>query len=114
MKILSRANGKIVRLVQPFNPGGIGTMKTTRRWQFLCTLGFGLALATVTGCQTWVTEAGVTLPSGHYIDHPPQYIPPSPAFPLSRELASMEAAGAAGAPGAQPAPLPPPGGGPIP
>jgi hypothetical protein len=26
--------------------------------------------------------AGMTLPSGQYVQHPPQYFPPSPAFPL--------------------------------
>jgi hypothetical protein len=55
-------------------------------------LGFGA----LTGCQTNV--AGMTLPSGHYLQHPPQYFPPSPAFPLQRELAAMEAQ--AGGPGA--------------
>ena len=51
----------------------------------------------LTGCETW-TE-GMTLPSGHYLEHPPQNIPPSPSFPLTRELASQEAtAVASGAP----------------
>ncbi len=44
------------------------------------------------GCQTEVT--GMTLPSPRYLQHAPQYIPPSPPFPLPRELASMEAAAA--------------------
>lgn len=79
-------------------PGRIGTV-----------LGLGLLLATLVGCQTWVPEAGLTLPSGRYLEHPPQYIPPSPPFPLPRELASQEAAAAAinQGPGAV-APLPPP------
>jgi hypothetical protein len=64
-------------------------MKTIRRWQCLCLASLGLASVTLTGCQTNV--AGMTLPSGYYLNHPPQYIPPSPAFPLSRELAGMEA-----------------------
>ncbi len=38
-----------------------------------------------------VAPAGMTLPSGKYVNHPPQYIPPSPAFPLTRELATQEA-----------------------
>jgi hypothetical protein len=50
-------------------------------------------LAQCCGCQTWT--AGMTLPSGQYVQHPPQYIPPSPAFPLTRELASQEAVNAA-------------------
>ncbi|HZT81655.1 MAG TPA: hypothetical protein VFA26_15620 [Gemmataceae bacterium] len=83
-------------------------MKITRRWQVGCLAGLGLALAAMTGCQTWTS--GMTLPSGRYLQHPPQYFPPSPAFPLTRELAAMEAqaAGVAppGAPGALPPPLP--------
>jgi hypothetical protein len=51
-------------------------------------LSLGLGLAS--GCQTWVSEAGVTLPSPHYLRHPPQYIPPSGPFPLTNELKSME------------------------
>jgi hypothetical protein len=90
-------------------------MRKTRRWHWLGMGGFALTLAALTGCQTWVTEAGLTLPSGHYLEHPAQYIPPSPAFPLSRELTSMEAGGAiagaaagAGQPANFPAPQPPP------
>src|SRR5262249_55627428 len=62
-------------------------------------VGIGFGLAASTGCQTNV--AGMTLPSGHYLQHPPQYFPPSPPFPLQRELAAMEAqaAGPLGAPG---------------
>jgi hypothetical protein len=54
----------------------------------------GLALTGIAGCQTWVPEAGVTVPSPHYLRHRPQYIPPSPPFPLSRELSSLEEAAA--------------------
>jgi len=57
-------------------------------------LALGLVLALIAGCQTWVPEAGLTLPSPHYLRHPPQYIPPSPDFPLSKELASLEEAAA--------------------
>jgi hypothetical protein len=72
-------------------------------------LGIGLMLGAVVGCQTYVPQAGMTLPSGRYLEHPPQYIPPSPPFPLSRELAQQEATAAAlnQAPGGL-APLPPP------
>lgn len=38
--------------------------------------------------ETWVK--GMTLPSGQYLQHPPQYFPPSPAFPLTRELMTRE------------------------
>jgi hypothetical protein len=81
-------------------------MKTLRRWHYLGLAGLGLTLAAGTGCQTNV--AGMTLPSGHYLQHPPQYFAPSPAFPLQRELASMEAAQgqAAVPPGVAPLPAP--------
>lgn len=74
--------------------------------------GLGLAFLALSGCQTWM--AGMTLPSPHYLLHPPQYIPPSGPFPLPRELAGQEAAAAAPVAGAAPAgalppPLPPAG-----
>jgi hypothetical protein len=83
-------------------------MKGNRHWQSLVGVaGLGLMLANLTGCQTWV--AGMTLPSGRYLQHPPQYFPPSPPFPLSRELAYQQTVAAQGAPGtAAVAPLPPP------
>src|SRR5438552_12987064 len=81
-------------------------MKTMRQWQLLSLASLGLLLAATTGCQTNV--AGMTLPSGHYLQHPPQYFAPSPAFPLQRELAAMEAAGGPGVVPAGAAPLPPP------
>jgi hypothetical protein len=97
-------------------------MKTMRRWQTLLAAGLLLAATTLTGCQTWVPAIGMTLPSGHYLQHPPQYFPPSPPYPLPRELAyqesvSAQAAGAQGglvppppgpAPVVPPQPLPPP------
>ncbi len=67
-----------------------------RAWKRLGSASLVLGLATLTGCQTWT--AGMTLPSGHYLEHPPQYFPPSPAFPLTRELATQE--GVQAAPGA--------------
>jgi hypothetical protein len=73
-------------------------MKTNRRraWrqgQWCCCAG--LLMGLVSGCQTWVPEVAMTLPSSNYLKHPPQYIPPSPPYPLSRELASLEEAAAA-------------------
>lgn len=53
-----------------------------------------------TGCQTQM--AGMTLPSPHYLEHPPQYVPPSPPFPLTRELAQQEEIASRPAPGAIP------------
>lgn len=55
--------------------------------------GFGLALTGLTGCQTQI--AGMTLPSGFYLDHRPQYFPPDPDFPLQRQLATAQAQNAA-------------------
>jgi hypothetical protein len=77
----------------------------TKLWPGTLLAGLGLALASLAGCQTW--KDGMTLPSPRYLQHPPQYFPPSPAFPLTRELASQEraAAAAAGDLGG-PAPLP--------
>jgi len=80
-------------------------MTTMRRWQVGCVAALGLGLAGLTGCQTNV--AGMTLPSGHYLQHPPQYFVPSPPFPLTRELASMEAQAAQANGAVAPVPLPP-------
>ena len=84
-------------------------MKTTGLWRCLGVAGLGLGLGVLAGCQTWV--GGMTLPSPRYLQHPPQYIPPSPAFPETRELASMEDTSlrgqATGVPGAPVAPPPP-------
>jgi hypothetical protein len=72
-----------------------------------------LALVGLTGCQTWGPSfGGMTLPSGRYLEHYPQYFPPDPQHPLPRELASQEdpegAARRAGAfGGVVPAPAPP-------
>ena len=96
-------------------------MNTTWRRPLACLAGLGLTLGSLSGCQTWI--AGMTLPSGHYLQHPPQYFPPSPPYPLPRELAGQEAAAgalapglAAPVPGPLPAPVPavPPGSGVLP
>ena len=63
-------------------------MNKKRRWLNWGLVGAALTLLTVSGCQTWV--AGMTLPSGHYLEHPPQFIPESPPFPLPRELSRQE------------------------
>ncbi len=78
--------------------------KRQTRWGLL---GLAWVLAAATGCQTWV--AGMTLPTGHYLEHPPQYIPPSPSYPLTRELATQEETAAAPAPGVEGLPPPIPG-----
>ena len=61
----------------------------------LAAAGFGLLSLGMTGCQTQL--AGMTLPSGYYLQHRPQYFPSEPSFPLSRELATMQAQNAAAA-----------------
>ena len=63
-------------------------MKMTRWSKRLGAAGFGLLLAGLTGCQTWV--GGMTLPSGYYQDHRPQYFRPDPDFPLEKELATQQ------------------------
>jgi hypothetical protein len=89
-------------------------MMTSRRWLCRCSAGFGLAVVVLTGCQTWVPQAGMTLPSGRYLQHPPQYFPVSPPFPLPRELAYQESVAAqaqaqhAGKVNGLPAPVVPP------
>ncbi len=65
-------------------------MKTKRRGIGMLAACVGLSL--LAGCQTWVPEAALTLPSPDYLRHPPQYIPPSPDYPLQRELTSLEEA----------------------
>jgi hypothetical protein len=65
------------------------TMTITRRWQLACAAGFGLGLAATTGCQTHIISNGMTLPSSHYLEHPPQYFPPDPDYPLQREVNSQ-------------------------
>ncbi len=93
-------------------------MRTNRRWLMSVAAFLGLGLTCSTGCQTWY--GGMTLPSGRYLDHFPQYFQPDPAFPLPRELASQEdpegaarragAVGAGAAPAAPAAPAPAAGG----
>jgi hypothetical protein len=88
-------------------------MKRTR-WMSACLAGLGLTIVGLVGCQTQVPGTGQTLPSPRYLDHPPEYHPPSPIFPLARELANQEkaAAGDAGAGGfvePLPRPVPVPG-----
>jgi hypothetical protein len=64
-------------------------MKTQRRGCGRKGILWGLALAALSGCQTYVMESGQTLPSGFYLNHRPQYIPPTPPYPLERELAAQ-------------------------
>lgn len=63
-------------------------MKTTRWYKMLSAAVLGLGLTTAIGCQTWY--GGMTLPSGHYLEHRPQYFPPDPDFPLEKELATQQ------------------------
>ena len=73
--------------------------------------GLAVTAAVLTGCQTQTTGTGMTLPSPRYLNYPPQYIPPSPPFPLPRELAGQEATAASALAGVAPGaaiPLPVP------
>jgi hypothetical protein len=102
-----------------YRRGRMGDMSKKSRWLYGCLAGAALTLGAVSGCQTQL--AGMTLPSGHYLEHPPQFIPQSPDFPLRRELVRQEetavappVGGPIGPPaGGVPLPLPrqvPPGG----
>jgi len=70
-------------------------MKRTRRWPWLLLSGFAVSLTTLTGCQTYFPETGQTLPTGWILNHPPQYIPRSPEYPLPKELSHLEKASVA-------------------
>ena len=74
--------------------------KTSKLAAMACVALGGLALSGSTGCQTQL--AGMTLPSPHYLEHPPQYVPPAPPFPLTRELDTQEDMDSRPAPGALP------------
>jgi hypothetical protein len=84
-------------------------MKTGCRRPWLGAVAVALGLAVSSGCQTYYTSTGQTLPSGYYLRHPPQYIPDSPQFPLPREEAGLERATLQGGQGpARPAGTPEP------
>jgi hypothetical protein len=85
-------------LGRPGLAGG-AIMTTTRRWQRALAVGFGLGLTVTAGCQTHIISTGMTLPSPHYLEHPPQYFPPDPDYPLQHEVNSQlnQAAAAAAA-----------------
>jgi len=69
-------------------------MSRTRGLGRRALVGIGLALAGLAGCQT--QYGGMTVPTGHYLEHPPSYVPTeSPPFPYARELATMQAQSAA-------------------
>ena len=63
-------------------------MHKIRRATVVAFTGLGLSVSMLTGCQTWM--GGMTLPSPHYLEHPPQYFPEEPNFPLERELNYQE------------------------
>jgi hypothetical protein len=63
-------------------------MLTKRRWLSGIASTLGIALVGLSGCQTYY--GGMTLPSGRYLNHYPQYFAPDPSHPLPRELADME------------------------
>lgn len=73
----------------PILPRGT-VMRTHCRMGLLGLTCAGLAL--FSGCQTWPMDAGITLPSPYYLKHPPEYFPPSPSYPLQKELDSLEEA----------------------
>lgn len=72
-------------------------MKIIRRGRVLMAIGVGLTALISVGCQAQM--AGMTLPSGRYLEHRPQYFPEDPDFPLQRELAYQEEMAGLSAPG---------------
>lgn len=76
-------------------------MSVVKKGLVLASLGLSMLTA---GCQTWIPEAGVTMPSGEWLLHPPQFFPPSPPFPLPRELKAMQDYVPQYPPGANPQP----------
>ena len=102
-----RRDGPLGSLSLYLTGGTRGMKNMSAPWRTrLGLLGLTWVLAAAAGCQTWT--AGMTLPSGFYLDHPPQYIPPSPAFPLTRELSRQDQTNAAvpAGPEGLPAPIP--------
>ncbi|MGL6072886.1 MAG: hypothetical protein ACRC8S_01865 [Fimbriiglobus sp.] len=75
----------------------------------LAATAVGAMLTTTTGCQnTPASFGGLTLPSPNYLNHSPQYFPPTPNFPLQKELDSMQdPEGTMRRGGAAPAPITP-------
>src|SRR6516165_1416710 len=106
-----RAARENARTAQPFSrhlrERGTVNSKLNRRGWLGGLAALGLALAAGSGCQTYVPSTGLTLPTGWYLQHLPQYFPPSPPFPLPRELATQQTIAAQPAPGG-PEGLPPP------
>ncbi len=64
-------------------------MRKLKLTKLLASTGLAMIVGATTGCQTQI--AGMTLPSPYYLEHPPQYFPQEPDFPLTRELATQEA-----------------------
>lgn len=63
-------------------------MRNSLRTHLTAAAGLAIVLGAQTGCQTQI--AGMTLPSPHYLQHPPQYFPKDPDFPLTKELATQQ------------------------
>jgi hypothetical protein len=63
-------------------------MRKSMRIRVLATAGLAVSVAGLTGCQANI--AGMTLPSPYYMEHPPQYFPQDPDFPLIKELATQQ------------------------
>ena len=64
-------------------------MRNFKLGKRLAATGMMAIVGASTGCQTQI--AGMTLPSPYYLEHPPQYFPQEPDFPLIKELATQEA-----------------------
>jgi hypothetical protein len=53
---------------------------------------YSASLGAGVGAATAAAIGGMTLPSGRYLEHPPQYFPPDPSVPLQQELNTLEPA----------------------
>jgi hypothetical protein len=64
----------------------------TTKWRTVLLVLACMGVGMISGCQNWPMEAGITIPSPWYLGHPPQYFPPSPPYPLPKELNGLEEA----------------------
>ena len=65
-----------------FDPARSFHMRARTRRVASLMAALGITLTGSTGCQTWF--GGMTLPSGRYLQHYPQYFAPDPHHPLPR------------------------------
>ncbi len=67
-------------------------LRNLRAWGWTAIV---LGLGAAAGCQTYFPETGQTLPTPRYLEHAPQFFPPTPPFPLPKEQSNLEQASVA-------------------